>query len=63
MFWDILVAAIGATIGYSWIVDSEKLFYYKDGNHIILSIKNNVNPIFLNHTMRILIDDFKKTEK
>jgi len=56
---DILIAAIGATIGYSWIVDSENPFYYKDGNIIILSIKDNVNPIFLNHTMRILIDDFK----
>lgn len=56
---DILVAAIGATIGYSWIVDTNKPFYYKDGNLIILSTKGNVNPIFLNHTMGILIDDFK----
>ena len=56
---DILIAAIGATIGYSWIVDTDKPFYYKDGNLIILSIKNNVNPIFLNHTMGILIEDFK----
>lgn len=56
---DILIAAIGATIGYSWIVDTEKPFYYKDGNLIILSIKDNVNPIFLNHTMGILIEDFK----
>lgn len=56
---DILIAAIGATIGYSWIVDTDKPFYYKDGNLIILSIKDNVNPIFLNHLMGILIDDFK----
>ena len=56
---DILIAAIGATIGYSWIVDTDKPFYYKDGNLIILSTKNNVNPIFLNHTMGILIEDFK----
>ena len=56
---DILIAAIGATIGYSWIVDTNNPFYYKDGNLIILSIKDNVNPIFLNHTMGILIDDFK----
>ena len=56
---DILVAAIGATIGYSWIVDTENPFYYKDGNLIILSIKDNVNPVFLNHTMGILIEDFK----
>ena len=57
---DILIAAIGATIGYSWIVDTDKPFYYKDGNLIILSIKDNVNPIYLNHLMSILIDDFKK---
>lgn len=56
---DILIAAIGATIGYSWIVDTDKPFYYKDGNLIILSTKNNVNPIFLNHTIGILIEDFK----
>ena len=56
---DILIAAIGATIGYSWIVDNDKPFYYKDGNLIILSTKDNVNPIFLNHAMGILIGDFK----
>ena len=57
---DILIAAIGATIGYSWIVDSNSPFYYKDGNLIILSVKDNVNSIFLNHVMGILIEDFKK---
>jgi type I restriction enzyme, S subunit len=57
---DILIAAIGATIGYSWIVDTDAPFYYKDGNLIILSIKNGVNSIFLNYVMQILIDDFKK---
>ena len=56
---DILIAAIGATIGYSWIVNTENPFYYKDGNLIILSIKDDVNPVFLNHTMGILIEDFK----
>ena len=56
---DILIAAIGATIGYSWIVDTESPFYYKDGNLIILSVKDNVNSVFLNHTMGILIEDFK----
>lgn len=59
---DILIAAIGATIGYSWIVDTDTPFYYKDGNLIILSIKNNVNPIFLNYTMGILIEDFKNKD-
>lgn len=36
---DILIAAIGATIGKMWIVDSEKDFYFKDGN--IIWLKNN----------------------
>ena len=57
---DILIAAIGATIGYSWIVDTDKPFYYKDGNLILLSLKDCVNSVFLNHTIGILIDDFKK---
>ena len=56
---DILIAAIGATIGYSWIVDTKSPFYYKDGNLILLSLKDGVNPVFLNHTMGILIKDFK----
>ena len=56
---DILIAAIGATIGYSWIVNTDSPFYYKDGNLIILSIKDGVNSIFLSHTMGILIEDFK----
>ena len=57
---DILIAAIGATIGYSWIVDTENPFYYKDGNLIILSVKDNVNPVFLNHAMGILIEEIKR---
>jgi len=56
---DILIAAIGATIGYSWIVNTDSPFYYKDGNLILLSLKDRVNPVFLNHAMGILIEDFK----
>ena len=56
---DILIAAIGATIGYSWIVNTDEPFYYKDGNLLILSISDKVNPVFLNHVMAILIDDYK----
>ena len=40
-------------------MDTDKPFYYKDGNLIILSIKDALNPIFLNHLMGIMIDDFK----
>ena len=56
---DILIAAIGATIGYSWIVNTDDPFYYKDGNLLILSISDKVNSVFLNHVMAILIDDYK----
>lgn len=58
---DILIAAIGATIGYTWIVDTEEPFYYKDGNLIILYIRDNINPIYLNHAVRIIINEFKNT--
>ena len=58
---DILIAAIGATIGYTWVVDTEEPFYYKDGNLIILYIRDNINPIYLNHAVRIIINEFKNT--
>ena len=56
---DILVAAIGATIGYTWIVNTDNSFYYKDGNLINISIKKSMNPIYLNYALKILINDFK----
>lgn len=56
---DILVAAIGATIGYTWVVDIDSPFYYKDGNLIQVSFKNDTNSIFFNHALKILIEDFK----
>lgn len=56
---DILVAAIGATIGYTWIVDTESPFYYKDGNLISLSIKDGVNSSFLDYVLGIVIADYK----
>lgn len=56
---DILVAAIGATIGYTWIVDTNSPFYYKDGNLIHISVNENVNSVYLNHALKILINNFK----
>ena len=56
---DILVAAIGATIGYTWVVDTEEPFYYKDGNLLHISMNNSMNPIYFNHALKILINDFK----
>lgn len=56
---DILIAAIGATIGYTWIVNTDEAFYYKDGNLLNVSINKSMNSIYLNHALKILINDFK----
>lgn len=56
---DILIAAIGTTIGHMWTINSNQPFYYKDGNLILVSLKGNVDSIFLNFALKILIDDFK----
>ena len=55
---DILLAAIGATIGYMWIVDDSS-FYYKDGNLINVSPYNNINSIYLRYILEKIISDFK----
>ena len=58
-FGDILVAAIGATIGYTWRIDTVNPFYYKDGNLIWISLFDGINSIFLNFALTILIKDYK----
>ena len=55
---DILIAAIGATIGYMWIVDESK-FYYKDGNLINISPFDKVNSIYLKYVLEKIITDYK----
>lgn len=54
---DILMSAVG-TIGKMWIVDGKKEFYYKDGN-IICIHSLETNPIFLKHSLEMLIESFK----
>ena len=56
---DILVAAIGATIGHTWIVNTDTPFYYKDGNLLHISTNELVNSNYLNHILKILISKFK----
>lgn len=56
---DILVAAIGATIGYTWVVNTDEPFYYKDGNLLHVSINQSINSTYLNHILKIIIDEFK----
>lgn len=57
---DILIAAIGATIGYTWLVNTDEPFYYKDGNLLQVSINNSMDSIYLNYLLKILINDFKQ---
>ena len=57
---DILIAAIGATIGYMWIVDDSE-FYYKDGNLILISLKDGSNSIYLRYCLENIIKEFKNS--
>ena len=55
---DNLIAAIGATIGKMWIVDTRDNFYFKDGN--ILWVKNNgFISLFIYNVLFRLIADLK----
>ncbi|MGD9676912.1 MAG: restriction endonuclease subunit S [Vulcanibacillus sp.] len=58
---DILIAAIGATIGYRWIVENNEPFYYKDGNLILISEIENMDSLYMNYALEVLIDDFRNT--
>ena len=55
---DILVTAVG-TIGDIWVVDSEKPFYFKDGNVLWMKIKNNSHPVYFKYLLSVLIDEYK----
>jgi type I restriction enzyme S subunit len=57
---DLLITAVG-TIGEIWIVDSDKPFYYKDGNIVWLSqISTSVSSLFFQFSLHKLIDEYKK---
>jgi type I restriction enzyme S subunit len=55
---DMLLTAVG-TIGEIWIVDTEEPFYYKDGNLLLIRIKNNVNSIYFKYLLKNLISAYK----
>lgn len=57
---DILIAAIGATIGYMWIINTDNPFYYKDGNLILISDFRELNSIYLEFVLKKLISKFKE---
>ena len=56
---DILVTAVG-TIGETWVVNTDNPFYYKDGNLLLVSLKEKMSEIFFKYSLDILIDDFKR---
>lgn len=55
---DILIAAIGATIGKMWVVDNNREFYFKDGNIIWIKNKGFI-PIFLKRVLLSMINGIK----
>ena len=56
---DILITAVG-TIGETWIVDTKKPFYYKDGNVLQIRLKKESSKVYFKYVLDILIDIFKR---
>lgn len=57
---DILITAVG-TIGKMWLIDNDKPFYYKDGNLILISLSDELTPIYFKYALNKLMTNFKKT--
>jgi type I restriction enzyme S subunit len=55
---DILLTAIG-TIGEIWVVESNKKFYFKDGNVLWLKNFTSINPYFLKYALIAFIEQIK----
>ena len=56
---DILITVVG-TIGETWIVDTKKPFYYKDGNVLQIRLKKESSKVYFKYVLDILIDIFKR---
>lgn len=56
---DILITAVGS-IGYSWVVDTDTPFYFKDGNVLWIKMNANQNSIFVKYMLEVLMNEFKK---
>lgn len=55
---DLLITAVG-TIGVIWMVDTERPFYFKDGNLIRIEKSTHFNSVFLKYLLTDLIDEYK----
>lgn len=56
---DILITAVG-TIGKTWIVKDDAPFYYKDGNLILIHLREKISQVYFKYALDILIENFKK---
>lgn len=51
---DILISAVG-TIGVTWVVPYDYPFYFKDGNLLWIKSSSNLNSVYLNFLLGILV--------
>lgn len=56
---DLLISAVG-TIGTIWIVNTDKPFYFKDGNLLWIKSVKRFNSIYMRELLIILIKYYKK---
>ena len=54
---DILVTAIGATIGEIYVIENDNPFYFKDGNVLWLKDFNCINPDYLKLCLKYFLDN------
>lgn len=52
---DIMLTAIGATIGEIYVVNTNNKFYFKDGNVLWLKDFKNLNPYFLKYSLQFYL--------
>jgi type I restriction enzyme S subunit len=53
---DIMLTAIGATIGHIYVLDNDSPFYFKDGNVLWLKNFNELNSNYLKYTLSYFLD-------
>lgn len=55
---DLLISAVG-TIGEIWIVNTERPFYFKDGNLLWVKSNRNISPIYLKYVLNMFVERYK----
>lgn len=54
---DILITAIGATIGEIYVIENDNPFYFKDGNVLWLKDFNSINPDYLKLCLKYFLNN------